>query len=314
MTLSLVQKSIIYSLIFIGGSISPVWADINCHSVNNVNTVKECAILLPSQELKHRAVYVKAWVPQRVKPETPVIIFFHGRGYARAPESKAPTMIEDAGLIRWITSETYQKKPAIIVSPQDLFVRADGTAKGNDYWIGAEGRNWEGFVVNELKPYVENQLHLESNKWLAAGISMGAHGAMKMSLDYPEAFKAFASISPVFRSSQNEIPPSDAPVFYKYKTLKQVSVGARLLEDEEAWQRLLTIPHWIEIHEKDFALGENFKESKQIWNRFVSSRDLKSKSSTYSINKGSFQIPGHSMDYWKSSLPRAFDWLLKYAD
>lgn len=288
---------------------SKVLGNINCHSEKNYDTVNECSIILPSNALHFDSVYIKSWIPKEIKPSTPTIIFFHGRGYATAPNSTAPTMIEAAGLNDWMQTEEFKSNPAIILSPQDLFVRQDGTGVGNDYWIGADGRNWEDFVVKELKPYVESELMLEDKPWLTAGISMGAHAAMKMSLDHPEEFKGFVSLSPVFRSSNEEIHGADRDVFFQFEDLATTSIGARLLNDEKTWQTLNRVPHWIEIHEKDFALGNGFTDSKRIWDQ-LSNTSWHQSNLVNPINHDLFKEPGHSMEFWKSRIPEALSWLL----
>lgn len=253
-------------------------------------------------------VYIKAWVPLKIQPQTPVILFFHGRGYSHGPESNQKSMIEAVGLYDWIQSESYRANPAIILSPQDLFVREDGTSKGNDYWLGADGRDWERFVVHELIPGVREQFKV-SGPWLAAGISMGAHGAMKMALDFPNEFKAFASLSPVFRSSQAEIKGSDQNVFYKTGSLTDTSMGARFLETKSIWQSLRSMPHWIEIHESDFALGPGFEDSRKVWSELLKEPSDDGRHRVL-INTESIKMSGHSAEYWSLRLPEILTWLV----
>lgn len=284
--------------------------DLDCHTDQIINSVNECKMFISSVALENQTVYLKSWVPAEVHAETPVILFLHGRGYAKTPTSLEPTMIESAGLRDWMASEAYKRNPAIVISPQDLFTREDGTGIGNDYWLGTQDRNWEKFVVSELKPMVEDEFKLADDKWLAAGISMGAHGAMKMSMDYPQDFAAFVSLSPVFRSSEHEISGPDKEVFYRFDSLEKASIGARLLSDENSWQKLSQTPHWIEIHEKDFALGDDFTDSQMIWKKLSSPRIL-TFGAVNPINKNHYTQPGHSMEYWKSRMPVALDWLVQ---
>lgn len=273
---------------------------------SEVNQVQQCHYRLPSKALKGEAL-IKAWVPEGLHAQSPVILFFHGRGYAHGPDSGQKSMIEAMGLIGWLNSEAFQKNPALVLSPQDLFVREDGTPKGNDYWIGAEGRDWESFIVDELMPSVRGQFGLRG-PWLAAGISMGAHGAMKMALDFPNEFKAFASLSPVFRSSAAEIKGSDQSVFYQTGNLADTSMGARLLETRSVWHRLRGMPHWIEIHERDFALGEGFEDSQQVWRELL--KEPSNLSRRVLISTKNIKASGHSAEYWSLRLPEILTWLV----
>lgn len=286
-----------------------VKAEIQCHDDRVIEHIDQCDIFISANSMQRQRVYLKSWVPDSVNEKTPVILFLHGRGYAKKPTSTEPTMIESAGLKDWMASESYNKFPAIVISPQDLFVRGDGTGVGNDYWIGFKDRDWESFLINELKPFIKNKFSLNSKRWLVAGISMGAHGAMKLTMDYPKDFAAFVSLSPVFRSTKKEIFGPDKDVFYKFNSLKSTSMGNRFLVDERAWEKLARIPHWIEIHEKDFALGKGFEDSKAIWEK-LDSRSKLSYGAVNPINRDKYQRPGHSMEYWKSRMPSALDWLV----
>lgn len=288
--------------------ISTAWADSDCHKLSVPSLeVKECQLQIKSAYL-NSLVYVKAWYPNEVNPDTPVILFLHGRGYSLPKDSTQPTMIEAAGLEQWIRSEAFKKNPALVLSPQDLFIREDGTGKGNDYWIGAEGRNWEGFIINELKPLITNELSFSpQKKWLAAGISMGAHGSMKMALDYPEHFKAFVSLSPVFRSTGEELENIDKPVFFQYGDLQKTSLGARFIHNTQTFNQLDNTPHWIEIHNKDFALGDKFKASQTIWEHIENNPTT---NAVAPINAVPLDNPGHSMDFWRLRLPEALTWLI----
>lgn len=281
-----------------------------CRKLHEHSLVQECHLLVPSKALQDGRVYVKAWIPDHVHAQTRIILFLHGRGYAHSKDSAVPTMIEAAGLEEGFDSEAYMRNPAIILSPQDLFIQ-DGNRVGNDYWLGADGRDWEKFFTEELKPFIEKKWKLEASPWLTLGISMGAHGAMKLALDYPSHFEAFAAISPVFRSSSREIEEFDEDVFYAEKELSRRSLGARLLSDARVWHQLRRTPHWIDIHQSDFALGHGFPDSTRIWPALL----RLSKETVHShveVVGDDLQAAGHSMTYWRMRLPLVLDWLLTY--
>jgi pimeloyl-ACP methyl ester carboxylesterase len=297
-------KSFILILLVIGAFYGPfvsAEAQNQCQKLSLSGVATECHLRFFSPALKGSSTLVKAWVPHSVNSETPVILFFHGRGYAHDATSHTPTMIEAAGLKEWMNSESYQK---------NLTHRKDGTGKGNDYWIGAEGRDWESFITQDLKPSIEKSFGLRKKQWLAAGISMGAHGAMKMALDHPAEFKAFASISPVFRSSIQEINGPDKEVFFQTGNLSDLSVGARLLTHQQPWSSLQKIPHWVDIHQNDFALGDDFQDSRKVWEKLLITAP-QNPLSHVEIVTDDLKAPGHSMVYWQKRLPKALDWLIQ---
>lgn len=272
---------------------------------------------LESVHLNHQ-IPVRAWVPENRTQQTPVVLFLHGRGYAVVEGSTDLTMIEAAGLEEWLNSESYQSNPVIVIAPQDTTTQNDGDGKGNDYWLGADGRNWENFFIEELKPAVRSRFALANEAWFTLGISMGAHGAMKLALDYPTEFSAFVSLSPIFRSSEAELG-NDRDVFWPentadraeaLRTLAERNIGARLLQNAQQGNQLQNVPHWVDIHAEDFGLNPtNFPSARQVWTT-LHNRSTPTSGHVEIVHDNS-NGTGHSMTYWQSRLPLALDWLVR---
>ncbi len=271
-------------------------------------------------------IYAKAWMPSRIKPDTPVILFLHGNGYAISPDQPDGLMIEVAGLGGWFGSAAYQKNPAIVISIQDLFKDSEGRT-ATDYWLGRGSRSWEKFIAQELREFVMHKFpELENAPWLVAGISMGAHGAMKLAIDYPQLFSAFVSLSPIFRSTESEVPAMFKDSFLGLSSERQdlpfslnvTSVGARILNDFSGVEkRLALVSFWIETHVKDFGLSrERFPTSATVWARLFGAANnpqICADESDCHVAQSNISIqsnPGHSMAYWRQRLPDALTWLL----
>lgn len=288
----------------------------DCIDLEEFVHIQRCDLNIKSQALTNSTVYVRAWKPKNVTANTPVIMFLHGRGYfVSSDQPNRQTMIEAMGLDTFLLSEAYQKNPALVMAPQDSFEQSDGNQGGNDYWLGADGRDWLTFLCDEVTEYVRETWGVSDKNWASAGISMGAHGSMMLATDYPHIYKSFVSLSPVFRSSEEEVPKGDHDVFYrvnaknsdKLNDLYNRSKGARVLNNQNFTTHLLSRPHLIEIHESDFAL--NLPKASEVWDKLQNSTGFfPGKVQILSTPRES---KGHDDKFWKDRLGQSLIWLLK---
>ena len=265
--------------------------------------VQACRLLVESPQALKAEVYVKAWFPDGADESTDVIVFLHGRGYTRDP-SQASSMLEDLDLKSYLASANYRAKPHIVLAPQDNFPQTDEPDKrGEDYWIGANGRDWQSFLGEELPQALNKEFGIKRDGWKIVGVSMGAHGAMKMAIDYPRTYQAFAAISPVFRSSLEEIPEGDRDVFTDGARGIVNNVGYTIASSK----KLMRLPpHFMKIHRADFSLaGTETPLAKTVWKRLLKAN---TGNSVVQITQET-EVGGHSSAYFKKVLPDALNWL-----
>ncbi len=253
-------------------------------------------------------VAVKVFVPRQFTNQ--VFLFLHGKGDTRGLQSPEPTMLEHMGGLDWILQRQQQGlKAPIIVAPQDNFVHViDGENRaGRDYWIGAGGRNWGAFFRNDLVPYV-NSAWGSARKpliWKTSGISMGAHGALRLGWLDPQLYTAIASISPILRSTESQMQ-----AVASFQDRQENSIGFELVH-AQADNDCSLVPetsHFIRIHANDFGY-RSFTENPVLFD-FL---EQCSRSPDAQIAIDQFPIEssdGHSAEYWRQVLPETFDWLL----
>jgi pimeloyl-ACP methyl ester carboxylesterase len=274
-------------------------------------SVTECKLLIPSPKGLKAEIYVKAWIPADYTATTPVIVFLHGRGYTRGVDDPSPTMLEDMGLKDFLLRPEYRTQPQIILAPQDNFIQSDTRDAGQDYWVGADGRDWEKFLGEEMRTEVNAYLHLTPRKWKSVGVSMGAHGAMKLAYDHPDEYKAFASISPVFRSTLSEIGEGDYDVFVTPNGEIVNNMGSLFLQAANERTKISLPPHMIEVHRNDFFFNpESFPSLPQVWNYLETRENPPGSKVQISDLAGVAPGQGHGMGYWRDALPRALVWLI----
>jgi len=118
------------------------------------------------------------------------VYFLHGRGGDR---HNIQSLEFCKQLDAWIDKGG---TPFIMIAP-------DGK---NSYWMNGAltHQNWGDMVASELIADVESKFPLISSPKgrMIAGISMGGHGAIQISLNYPNVFGAIAAHSPVFRTQE----------------------------------------------------------------------------------------------------------------
>lgn len=275
--------------------------------------VLECEMLINARSMQTGPVYVKVWRPAQLKIQTQVLVFLHGRASSVRPgEKKRISMIEGLGLKEWMKSAAYKANPTIILAPQDTFKQRDGGQAGSDYWEKVDGRDWQTFLKTDLREYILSRWKILNQPWLIAGVSMGAHGAIKMAIEAPQQYAAFAALSPVFRSIPKEIPAGDRDVFYGsqgQQNLIDTSIGTQILDETGVMREIENTPHWIEIHQNDFALkAKEFPAAPIVWQKLL---DLPKGNGLIEINTDPSVNVGHSVEYWHKRLPQIFDWLLR---
>jgi S-formylglutathione hydrolase FrmB len=258
-------------------------------------TVAVCDLKVPSANPAMNIVPVRAWIPHILTSETDVIVFLHGRGYAKAA-GEGPTMLEALDFERYVLMDRYKERPFIMLAPQDIFVQSDSNERGQDYWIGADGRDWSHFLGVELPEYLRKRLGLHDQLWKIMGISMGAHGAMRVALEHGSTYDAFAALSPVFRATYSEIPANDRDVFMRNGKIAK-NLGADLLHSRIAFETLP--PHQIMIHHEDFAL--QLPSANTVWRKLETNANAEI---TTESSPG-----GHSADYWRLKLPLMLQFL-----
>ncbi len=268
------------------------------------NLVTYHDLFVPSPGGIGQPVYVKAWIPNHLPKQPDVLLFLHGRG-SGSPVC-APSMIEKMGLYQAFGSQAFLQNPHIILAPQDVFRQHDNGESGADYWIGSEGRNWSIFLGVELPAFMQKHFGT-SLSWKAMGVSMGAHGVMKLATDFPQLYTAFAGLSPVFRPTWAEIPSEMRDVFVHTREdgVAEIvnNLGASLLNKVH-----FHLPsHYITVHQNDFGLNpEVFPSARLVWAELQKLGDPRSVTEISSEQN----VDGHSMEFWQMKFPNAMKWLL----
>ncbi len=301
----------IFSIAFIIGFSQPTWAEAapaSCESAANFNG-EVCWLLIASNSMNGEAVAVKVFIPSPFAPQA--FLFLHGKGYTRDYQSTVPTMIENMGGTDWIAQRQQQGLPApIIVAPQDNFIHmVNGEPRaGRDYWIGTEGRDWSAFFRKDLIPSINDLWSSPQTPltWKTSGISMGAHGALRLGWLDPQLFTAIASISPIFRSTETQM--QDVASF---QDRQENSIGFELVHAQTGNDCSL-VPnsnHLVRIHSEDFGY-RNFHENPALFafiERCSVAPDAQVTIDRFPIESSD----GHSSEYWQEVLPETFDWLFQ---
>ncbi len=229
-----------------------------------------------------------------------ITLFLHGRGYAREVGAQ-DSMLEHLELARLLE----ENPQLVIIAPQDTFLHEDSNSIGQDYWLGAKGRDWHKFLGEELPQHtreIKESFEIKGELDTVLGISMGAHGALSLGGKYPARYKKVAALSPVFRPVESEIPPSDFDVFkpLEHSYMMAHNIGSQILG--ETYNLPSNI--FITISQSDFALDEDkFPQALKCWEILLKK---KSKKSFIEVNQ---DTRGHSSGFWIDQLPRALNFL-----
>jgi predicted alpha/beta superfamily hydrolase len=76
---------------------------------------------------------------------------------------------------------------------------------GDNSTLGGKGKEYAAFIVNELKPFIDNKYRTLKNRNYMAGISLGGLISTYAACRYPNIFTRVAAISPAYFRNQEEI-------------------------------------------------------------------------------------------------------------
>lgn len=71
--------------------------------------------------------------------------------------------------------------------------------------LGGKGREYADFIVNELKPLIDDKYRTMAAKNYMAGISLGGLNSVYAGCQYPDTFRKIAGVSSAFYPNQEEI-------------------------------------------------------------------------------------------------------------
>lgn len=150
--------------------------------------------------------------------------------------------------------------PFIIVLPQG----------DQEYWVdhvidrstGANGEKWGTYTAKEVVPLMDSRYRTIPSPPSRAigGLSMGAHGAMQLALNFPGIWSAIAATSPALR------PEGDAPTYLGFGAefaardpLSLITAKPDLARHYAWWLDIARTDPWLRparmIHEELDALG-----------------------------------------------------------
>jgi len=233
--------------------------------------------------------YYTVILPQGYSPTQKygAVYFLHGRGGDRH-------LLEGLGICDQMDRLVGEgKTPFIIIAP-------DGRAPSDPtdgYWMnGAKtAERWGDLVTHDLVIDAEKKFPLiaSSPERVIAGISMGGHGAVQLSLNYPGVFGAIGMHSPVFRTQEEA-----AKDFYF-----QFGTGLDFQHRDpfsliQFFGKSLTVPIYMDMGAKDQFL-ENTLHFEKL---------LRSKGYNQEFHVAEDLQGGHQEGYWKYHLGSYVDW------
>ena len=163
------------------------------------------------------------WVPPGYTPSRryPVVYLLHGAGDGNAP-GRAEWMNLGIGEVLDRATAAGKLPPALFVFPEGL----------QGYWIdhAGGGPQWATYVVQDVVPHVDRIWATDARPERRAigGLSMGAHGALHLTLNHPDVFRIAGAHSPALRSHE-ESPPffGDGAWFARFDPLTLAGPRAR---------------------------------------------------------------------------------------
>ncbi|MFJ7725241.1 alpha/beta hydrolase [Neobacillus sp. NPDC097160] len=133
-------------------------------------------------------------------------------------------IFEDEGAIKGVSlgMKDYLDKSGLDIIVVGIDQNPEGEERVNEYcpWVngeiskqilgyaspsGGKGEEYLDFVVNELKPFIDQKYRTLENHTSMAGISLGGLHSTYAACRYPHVFKRIAAISPGFYRNQEEI-------------------------------------------------------------------------------------------------------------
>lgn len=282
-----------------------VKANENCDAHQKKEGYTRCDILMESKSLADQSVPLFIFQSNRLNRDqnVEVILFLHGRGYSRDIGSQ-DSMLDTIGPKEIF--DTFGDQ-IVFIAPQDIFIHQDTNSKGQDYWIGKEGRDWRSFLGRELPEKMTELLaaqgiySYEFKK--VTGVSMGAHGALSLGHYFPGQYEQVVALSPIFRPVKEEMPQGDYDVFLEENPYGEpievrdgVNMGDLALKD-----RFQLAPKtYIATSKTDFGIDPNkYPKAVEVWDKLNLQRN------DNHFIEFSENPHGHSMKYWREALPEA---------
>ncbi len=211
-----------------------------------------------------------------------VVYFLHGRNGDRF-------VLESLDVLKQmdLLSDKVGRLRFIIVEPEC----------GSCYWMNAAGANerWGDVITQELIQDVESKYRVvkEPRGRLIAGISMGGHGAIQLTLNHPNIFGFVAAHSPVFRTEEETI--SDfSKQFGRGEDFKNRDPFSLILLKNKK----ISTPLWMDIGGSDKFFPNTKKFSELLMLKF----------SGLDLHVGEDMVGGHFVGYWKYHLYSYLQW------
>lgn len=274
----------------------------------------QCDFFAESEFLSNR-ILLKLYGPRGQSWQgLPIVVYLHGRG-ASSGEGRSGQFLT-MGFKEHSAQKQYQEDPFVVVAPQDHFVHRQGrrARRGQDYWLGtlASKRDWERFLGEELVPLLDLKYDLGKShcERLIAGVSMGAHGALRVGSRYKQLFTGIGAHSPIFRVDVSDVKSHDYDVFGNHgqgSIYEQRSFG----HDVVYRSLQISLPTFMDIGEDDPLLLRQYASSQRVWDAL---KDRHGDMPELVLRRGRAKNDeaGHSFKYWKSmALSYYFPWYHK---
>jgi len=166
-------------------------------------------------------------------------------------------VFEDEGAIKGVSlgMKDYLEKTGLEIIIVGIDLNPEGEERVNEYcpWVngeiskqilgyaspsGGRGEEYLDFVVNELKPFIDQKYRTLKNQTSMAGISLGGLISTYAACRYPHVFKRIAAISPGFYRNQEEIENllrnSDMSAIEKF----YMDFGTKEIGEDEEMQKV----------------------------------------------------------------------------
>jgi enterochelin esterase-like enzyme len=239
--------------------------------------------VLPSYDGRPRTVNFRVIFPKGFEPNRayPVVYFLHGRFGSQYN-------LDEMGLLpmldQWMSEGGL---PFLIVLPSGE----------NHYWMNAalSPERWGDVVALELVEQIEDHFPvLKEQKYrLVAGISMGGHGAVQLSLNYPQVFGATASHSPRFRTEEEAQLDGFDDEFGRgedYRARDPLTLVSR--------GKRFPGPLWMDIGGSDVFFANTYRFAQLLVQSGI----------RFEGDVGGDRVGGHDGGYWSYHLPTYLRW------
>jgi putative tributyrin esterase len=225
-------------------------------------------------------------LPKNYDPtkEYGTVYFLHGRDGNRH-------FVKDLGICQQLDRLVDEgETPFIVIAP-------DG---GNSYWLNGAltGQRWADMVTGDLIEDAEKKYPLVSraDARVIAGISMGGHGAIQLSLNFPGVYGAIGAHSPVFRTQEE----ASKNFYYEFGT------GLDFQERDpfsliNNLGKKITTPIYIDMGARDVWISNTKNFQQLLQSQYVSGE----------FHVGEDGIGAHDLRYWKYHMESYVNWYSK---